>query len=468
MKLFGEGGTELGLFDRIKPYLGDKHFYKQVAAIALPISAQSLITIGVNMTDTVMLGKLGETALSASALANQFISIFQICCMGIGMGASVLTSRFWGMQDKHSLRKAVTIMLRLCFVFGLAFTLATVITPDGLMRIYTNDPEIIQAGASYFRWSIPCYWLLGFSLTCTIVLRSVGQVRLPLICSICAFFINVFFNYMFIFGAFGAPRMEVAGAALGTVIARVFEFCFICGYFLFVDKRVGYRLKHLAMKCRDLVGDYLRISIPVLVSDTLLGLGNSAVAMVMGRVGATFVAANSITTVTQQLSTVFIQGIGNASSIITGHTLGQGELDKAQRQGFTFLGLGFVVGLLGGLLIMIISGPVISFYDITTETKGIAEQLMIAVGFIVIFQSMNSILTKGVLRGGGDTKFLMVADILFLWVASVPLGALAGLVWHMPAFWIYTFLKIDQIIKAVWCVFRLSSKKWIKRIDSRG
>lgn len=458
----------MGLFDRIKPYLGDKHFYKQVAAIALPISAQSLITIGVNMTDTVMLGKLGETALSASALANQFISIFQICCMGIGMGASVLTSRFWGMQDKHSLRKAVTIMLRLCFVFGLAFTLATVITPDGLMRIYTNDPEIIQAGASYFRWSIPCYWLLGFSLTCTIVLRSVGQVRLPLICSICAFFINVFFNYMFIFGAFGAPRMEVAGAALGTVIARVFEFCFICGYFLFVDKRVGYRLKHLAMKCRDLVGDYLSISVPVLVSDTLLGLGNSAVAMVMGRVGATFVAANSITTVTQQLSTVFIQGIGNASSIITGHTLGQGELDKAQRQGFTFLGLGFVVGLLGGLLIMIISGPVISFYDITAETKGIAEQLMIAVGFIVIFQSMNSILTKGVLRGGGDTKFLMVADILFLWVASVPLGALAGLVWHMPAFWIYTFLKIDQIIKAVWCVFRLSSKKWIKRIDSRS
>lgn len=458
----------MGLYDRIKPYLGDKHFYKQVAAIALPISAQSLITIGVNMTDTVMLGKLGETALSASALANQFISIFQICCMGIGMGASVLTSRFWGMQDKHSLRKAVTIMLRLCFVFGLAFTLATVITPDGLMRIYTNVPEIIQAGASYFRWSIPCYWLLGFSLTCTIVLRSVGQVKLPLICSICAFFINVFFNYMFIFGAFGAPRMEVAGAALGTVIARVFEFCFICGYFLFVDKRVGYRLKHLAMKCRDLVGDYLSISIPVLVSDTLLGLGNSAVAMVMGRVGATFVAANSITTVTQQLSTVFIQGIGNASSIITGHTLGQGELDKAQRQGFTFLGLGFVVGLLGGLLIMIISGPVISFYDITAETKGIAEQLMIAVGFIVIFQSMNSILTKGVLRGGGDTKFLMVADILFLWVASVPLGALAGLVWHMPAFWIYTFLKIDQIIKAVWCVFRLSSKKWIKRIDSRG
>ena len=348
MKLFRKGGTSVGFQEKIRPYLGDKAFYKKVVAIALPISAQSLITIGVNMTDTVMLGKLGETALSASALANQFISIFQICCMGIGMGASVLTSRFWGMQDKASLRKAITIMLRLCFVFGLVFTLATIITPEGLMRIYTNDPAIIEAGASYFRWSIPCYWLLGFSLTCTIVLRSVGQVRLPLVCSICAFFVNVFFNYVFIFGAFGAPRMEVAGAALGTVIARVFEFAFICGYFLFVDKKIAYRLKHLAMKCGDLVGDYLRISIPVLVSDTLLGLGNSAVAMVMGRVGATFVAANSITTVTQQLSTVFIQGISNASSIITGHTLGQGEYDKAQRQGFTFLGLGLSSACLPG------------------------------------------------------------------------------------------------------------------------
>ena len=155
----------MGVLERVRPYLGDKAFYKHVVAIALPISMQSLITIGVNMTDTIMLGKLGETALSASSLANQFISIFQICCMGIGMGASVLTSRFWGMQDKHSLRKAITIMLRLCFVFGLAFTVATILAPEGLMRIYTSDPAIIQAGASYFRWSLPCYWLLRFSLT---------------------------------------------------------------------------------------------------------------------------------------------------------------------------------------------------------------------------------------------------------------------------------------------------------------
>ena len=450
--------------EKIRPYLGDREFYKTVAVIAIPISLQSLITIGVNMMDTIMLGSMGEVALSASSLANQFINIFHICCMGIGMGASVLTSRFWGMQDKDSLRKTITIMYRLCFVFGLLFTAATIIAPDALMRIYTSDEEVIRAGVSYFRWSVPCYWLLGFSLTTTIVLRSVGQVKLPLLCSVIAFFINIFFNWVFIFGKLGAPRMEVAGAAVGTLISRTFEFLFICGYFLFFDKKVSYRVKMILMKCGDLLKDYRRISIPVLVSDGLLAFGNSAVAMVMGRIGKEFVSANAITMVVQQLSTVFIQGISNASSIITGHTLGAGDTERAQRQGVTFLGLGTVIGVLAGGLIMILSWPVINCYNVTGETKAIAEQLMLAVGVIVIFQSMNSILTKGVLRGGGDTKFLMLADILFLWIASIPLGYLAGLVWHLPAFWIYTFLKIDQFIKAVWCVFRLGSKKWIKKI----
>lgn len=452
------------MVERIKLYLGTREFYKNVAQIAIPISLQSLITIGVNMMDTIMLGSMGEVALSASSLANQFINIFQICCMGIGMGASVLTARFWGMQDKNSLRKTVTIMYRICFLVGLVFTLLTLFAPGWIMSIYTSEEAVIQAGIRYFQWSVPCYWLLGFSLTTTIVLRSTGQVRLPLFSSIGAFFINIFFNWVFIFGKLGAPRMEVAGAALGTLISRSFEFFFICGYFLLLDKNVGYRIYMVAMKCRDLLKDYLRISIPVLISDALLAFGNNAVAMVMGRIGSNFVSANAITMVTQQLSTVFIQGISNASSIMTGHTLGEGDREKAQRQGVTFLGLGIVIGLLAGGLIMAISWPVINCYQVTDETKAIAEQLMLAVGFIVIFQSMNSILTKGVLRGGGDTKFLMIADILFLWIASLPLGYLAGLVWQLPPFWIYTFLKIDQFIKAIWCIFRLAGKKWIKKI----
>lgn len=435
-----------------------------VAAIAIPITLQSLITIGINMTDTMMVGMLGEVPLSGASLANQFIMVFQICCMGIGMGASVLTSRFWGMNNLVALRKAITIMLRICLGFVLLFSLLTLFAPEAIMRIYTTDSDIIREGVRYFKWSIPCYLLLGLSLTSTIVLRSVGQVRLPLISSIFAFIINIIFNYLFIFGNFGAPQMGIEGSALSTLIARIFEFSLICGYLFFIDKNINYRFRHLFMRCRDILSEYVTVAIPVLISDILLALGNNAVAMVIGRLGVSFVSANAITLVLQQLSTVCIQGIANASAIITGHTLGRGEEERAQQQGVTFLYLGVAVGICGAMFIWIASKPMISLYNLTPETQQITFQLMLAVGFIVIFQSANSILTKGVLRGGGDTRFLMIADIIFLWVVSVPLGAMAGLVWHWPAFWIYAMLKIDQVIKAIWCVYRLQSRKWIKKI----
>lgn len=204
------------------------------------------------------------------------------------------------------------------------------------MRMYTNDSAVIAQGVQYFKWMVYCYFLQGMTMTCTIVLRSVGQVNFPLFTSIGSFFVNILFNYMFIFGKLGVPRMEVEGAGVGTLIARVFEFSLICGYFLFVDRKIGYRLKDLRMKCNS--------------------------------------------------------------------------------------------------LIKVLSRPIIGLYNITPETAQIAGELMDAIAFIVIF----------------------------LWAASLPLGILAGLVWHLDAFWIYVFLKIDQICKSIWCVFRLRSGKWIK------
>jgi putative MATE family efflux protein len=306
---------------------------------------------------------------------------------------------------------------------------------------------------------------MGFSLTCTVVLRSVGQVRIPLISSVSALFVNIFFNWVFIFGNLGAPKMEIAGAALGTLIARIFELFFICGYFFIFDKRIAYRIKDVFMKCSALLKEYVRISIPVLISDGLLALGNSAVAMVMGRIGDAFVSANAVTTVVQQLSSVLTTGVGNASGIITGHTMGEGNYKKAQKQEYAFTVMGFIIGFIAALIIFVTKNPVINFYDLTPEAKAIAHQLTYSIMIIMIFQSVSSILTKGVLRAGGDTKFLMMGDILFLWIASIPLGALTGLVLHWPSFWIYFFLKIDQIIKCVWCIFRLRSGKWLKKIN---
>ena len=449
-----------------KLYVNDKKFYKQVAGIAIPIALQGLITSGVNMMDTIMIGAVGETQLSAVSLANQFINVFHIFCMGIGMGASVLVARYYGMQDKVSLKKTVVIMLRLCFAMATLFCLATIFFPRQIMKIYTVEEDIIAHGISYLEYSVVSYFLLGLSLTSTIVLRNVKQVRLPLYTSIGAFFVNVGANYIFIFGKFGAPRMEAAGAALGTLIARIFEFALICGYLFFKDKEINFRIKDIFMPVGNLWNEYIRISIPVLISDGILALGNNSVAMVIGRLGESFVAANAVTTVTQQLSSVMIQGFSQAGAIVTGYTLGEGDREKAHRQGYAFLGIGILFGAVAAGIITLISGPMIRAYNLSPETQAIAQQLMLSISIIVLFQATNSIMTKGVLRGGGDTKILMVADNVFLWAASIPLGIIAGLVLHLPAFWIYFFLKIDQVLKAVWCVIRLQSGKWIKKIKS--
>ncbi len=240
----------------------------------------------------------------------------------------------------------------------------------------------------------------------------------------------------------------------------------ICGYLFLRDQEIGVRISDVFQKVGNLWREYIRISIPVLLSDGILAIGNNSVAMVIGRLGESFVAANAVTAMTQQLSTTVIQGFSQAGAIVTGYTLGEGDKDKAREQGYSFLGIGILFGAIGAGIIMLIAEPMITAYNLSTQTQEIARELMRAISLIVLFQATNSIMTKGVLRGGGDTKILMVADNIFLWVASIPLGILAGLVLHLPAFWIYFFLKVDQVLKAVWCVIRLRSGKWIKKIKS--
>lgn len=449
-------------------FIKDKSFYIKVALIAVPIALQGLITNGVNIMDTIMVGKVGETQLSAVSLANQFINIFHIFCMGIGMGASVLVARYFGMKDSSSLKKTLTIMFRLCLFLAFLFCFVTILIPRQIMMIYTTDEEIIKYGIDYLKYSVISYFFFGLSLTSTIVLRNIGQVRMPLYTSIGAFFVNVGANYIFIFGKLGIPKMGVAGAAIGTLISRIFEFIIICGFLFLKENNIRYRIKDLFKRVGNLWREYIRISIPVLISDGILALGNNSVAMVIGRLGGNFVAANAVTAVTQQLSSVMIQGFSQAGAIVTGYTLGEGDRDKAKRQGYAFLGIGIVFGFISAVIIILISGFMISAYDLSAETQEIAKQLMLSISIIVIFQATNSIMTKGVLRGGGDTKMLMIADNIFLWVASVPLGIIAGLVLHLPAFWIYFALKIDQVLKAFWCVVRLRSGKWIKKIRSES
>ena len=445
-------------------FVKDKQFYLLVLSFALPVAMQQMINLGVNLADQIMIGSFGETQISACSLANQFYFIYNILCLGISGGACVLTAQYWGAGNAKRVKQTTTLALWLAIGLSVLFSVLSLVCPETIMSFYTTDTAVMACGAQYLKIMAFVYLIHGTAIIAVSVLRTVGVIKLGLFISIISFFVNIFFNYVFIFGEFGFPRLEIAGAAVGTLIARAVEFMITFGYLMVIEKNLKYRLKDLFVKIdQALMKEYITIGSPVIVSDGLLTFGNNALAMIMGHMGPSMVSAYAICNVTVQISTVFINGISASSSVITGNTIGKDETEKALNQGYTFFALSVIVGVLGAGIIWLINPLIISFYNITPETVEVTNQLMSAVELIVIFQCIQGVMTKGVLRGGGDTKFLMMADILFLWVASIPLGFLTGLVWEMSPFIVYICLRIDFVIKSIWCVHRLQSGKWIRK-----
>ncbi len=440
----------------------EKAFYQKVFTIMLPVALQQAINSGVNMVDTMMLGQLGEIPLSASSLANQFYLLFTIVCMGIVGGASVLAAQFWGAGDKERVRETFNLALKLTLLVSLVFTVLTALFSQQIMLIYTRETAVIEQGVRYLSVTVFIFAIHGIGFVAAFLMRTVGNSRLGLTVSVISFFVNIAANYIFIFGRLGAPQMGIAGAALGTLIARSAEFLITVIYVFIIDKTLGLRLRHLRKNpSPPFIKNYLRLGAPVLVSDALLGLGGNMISIVIGHMGSAIVAANAICMVIDRLCTVVIHGVAIASGIVTGNTVGRGEREKAMEQGRTFYLLSIVFGLFGSLMVLLIGPMTIAFYTLTAETAALTRQMMVIYAVIVFFQCIQTVMTKGVLRGGGDTRFLMVADILFLWLVSIPLGAAGGLLFHWPAGLTVICLRIDYLIKSFWCVTRLKSGKWI-------
>lgn len=447
-----------------KLFVKNKGFYLLLLQLALPVVFQNMITIGVNIMDTVMLGNYGEIQLAASSLANDFINLFQFLSMGIGSGAAVLTAQYYGRENFNNARRTVTIMLRFITCVAVVFMLISFFLPEKIMSLYTTDSEVIEKGCLYLRVSVSTFLFHGVTTSLTLILRSTRDVRIPLYSSIGSFFVNIFFNWVFIFGNLGAPELQIAGAALGTVIARIFEFSVVAGYFFLREQKIHFRLRDLTLPVGDLTATYFRYSVPVMFSDFLLGAGNSMVSVVIGHVGTAFVAANSVVAMIQRLSSVMTQGLAQACAVITGNRVGVGDRERATAEARTMITLSCLLGLLTGGIIMLIGPGIIGAYNISQETKEIAMELLAAISIMVVFQAMQSTLTKGVLRGGGDTRFCVIADAGFLWLVSIPLGWVCGVTLGMSAFITYLCLKLDWAIKVFVCLWRFKTGAWIRQV----
>ncbi|MBR5806878.1 MAG: MATE family efflux transporter [Oscillospiraceae bacterium] len=443
----------------------DRSFYQKLLAIAIPMAVQNLINIAVNLLDTIMLGQLGEVAMSASSLGGQLGFMYMIINMGLTAGASVLTSQYWGRGDAHSVRKTMSMTYKISLALSVLFMILAMSASQFILSIYTNDAEVIVYGAQYLRVISLTYLLSGVTMTTLNMLRTVGTVKISLYVYGSSFFVNIFFNYALIFGKFGFPELGVVGAAAATVIARFVEMCIVLIYLLKYDEKVRFRPGDLKEKIdKEVLKIYIKYGLPVLCNEMLWSLGNSVLSVIMGHMGKEFVAANSICGVMMQCITFATHGINAAAAVMAGNTIGEGKYELAKKQALTLFVMSIGIGFLTCGLTLILKTPLVSFYNITAETQTIALEMLNAMALVNIFQAVASINMFGTLRGGGDSKFVAVTDVGSMWLLSVPLGWIAGLVLHRPAGIVYICLKATTIFECFAAAFRILSGKWVKDV----
>ncbi len=445
-------------------FLFNKAFIASVISIAVPIALQNLISTGVQTMDTIMLGRLGDTAVSAAALGGQPFFLLSLLSFGLTGGGSVLIAQYWGQKNIEVIKKVMRTSMLFITVASLIVTFICFFYSEGVMRIFSNEEEVVKASAEYLKVLSLGFVFNAIASNYLMSMRAVEKVKMSTVVYAMSFFVNVFFNYIFIFGEFGAPELGIVGAALGTVIARIFEFLCAVIYMYFIEKEIGYKMHCMIKKDKSVRKDYIKNATPVIMNEMLWAFGTSAITMVMGRMGQTFVAANSVTMVLFNLASVTTFGIANASAVLAGKTIGEGDLEKTQKVANTLVVLAFSMGAIGTMVLLLIRDPFLSFYNITDTAKEMSSQMIFILAILMPISSVDIVNEIGILRGGADTKFALGVTTVGMWGLNIPLGILMGLVLQMPAPIVFLSMRIDSFFKIPLQLYRIVTGKWIRRV----
>ncbi len=443
----------------------DKNFYKLLFSITLPIAAQNLITFTVSLADSLMLGKVSEIALSGANLANQLFFIMMIITFGMSSAAMVFASQYWGKDDIYSMKRIITIMLRIAAVVSMIFGAMAICIPETVMSWYSDDRAVIEAGASYLRilgWAYPFYSVTNAFAS---VLRSAHITKISIVIYGVSLVVNISLNWVFIFGNLGAPEMGIEGAALATAIARVTEFVILVIYIAFIERKIHYTIKDFFIPVKDYLGAFLKTGAPVVLNEAVWSIGTSVLSMIIGHISTEFVTANSIANTIWQCFWVVVSGMGNATAVIIGNSIGMGESkEDILKKAKTIVFIAGIIGIFSSIGLLLLRGPFISFYEISESTKALTYDLMVSYAAVLVFQSMSVQYVVGIFRAGGDTKVAAIVDVLFLWIVAIPLGAFTGLVlgWAPP--FVYLMLRSDDLLKNIYGFLHMRSGKWIKDV----
>ncbi len=441
-----------------------KGFYKILFTIAVPIILQNLMQTFVNMLDTVMVGQLGATEIAAVGLGNQIFFMLNMVLFGICSGGSIFIAQYWGSRNIAGIRKSLGIMLCGAVTTSLVFFAGGVFVPDVLISLYTNDIEVIQIAADYLRIVVFSYPMMAVSFALQMSFRSTEHVKLPMVSTIISFGLNGLFNWLLIFGIGPVPAFGVIGAALATLISRLVEL-FITVLWSYSSKyeSCGTMKEYLSFD-KKFIARFIKISIPVIISESCWGLGITVQNSIYAHTGTDAFAAFSITNTISQLTWVFFIGMGNASSIIMGKKIGAGDIEGTKAYAFRYSWFLPLLGLAGSCLLFPLSCLLPLLFNVDRSIIAIAKSMLYILMVTYPFRAFNMLLIVGILRCGGDTIYSSIIDNGWMWLVALPLGAVAAFVWNLPPFAIMLCLEIEQLLKTLSGIPRVVSGKWLHNV----
>ena len=453
----------------MKELLNKRDFTGWALKLAFPIMIQNLISTLVNSADTIMLGFVSQTAMSASSLANQFTFVLICIYYGLETGTSVLVSQYWGKKDIKAIEKVTGIAVRWSLAFSLIFFAAAFFFPEYIMTFFSSSKETILEGSRYLRVLSFSFLFMSFSQIYLSTLRSVESVVFPTITYIVSLCVNIFLNATFIFGFFGMPKMGIVGVAIGTVAARAVE-TLMCIVHSFFCKKLKFRIRYVFEKAGILGKDFLKVSFPAMGNDLIWGLASSMFSVILGHMGDDIVAANAVANMLVNVGAIACRGFANATTIIVGKTLGENNYEATKVYAVRMLKLTVFVSLLGCGVILLLRPFALSFYsDKLTETAiNYLGIMMIMTTWRLVGEGINTSLICGCFRGGGDTKFGLITDTVFMWLVALPLMAIAAYVLKLPAMWVYFVMTLDEIEKLPVVLIHFRKYQWLNNITRQS
>ncbi len=439
----------------------DKDFLSKLLHVTLPISFQNLMLASVAAADALMLGHLSQSSMSAVSLATQIQFVLNMFIFSIVGVEAILGAQYWGKKDYEALNKIFCISIKLSTGISFLFFLACMFIPRYLMLIFTNQEDLIEIGAEYLRIAGWSYLLSGISQCYLCMMKVSDHPGRTALISSCTVIVNIVLNAVFIFGLFGLPVMDAKGAALATLISRVFELMWAVGNSYRKDY-IHPKIKYLFSSAKELFIDFIKVLWPVVGAALFWGIGFTSYNAFMGHLGADATAANSVAAVVRDLLCCFCNGLSTAAGIIIGNELGAGNLEKGKLYGQKILKIGLIASA-AIVVIMLALSPVVTHSVKLSEEAGRLLFGMMIINSIYMFgRSLNSILINGVFDCGGDTLFDMYSLATCMWGLAVPLAALGTFVFHWPILIVYACTCIDEVGKIPWVLHHFRKYKWVQ------